>query len=93
MVIMYGSRILDYITMHYFQLKAELAEQQHLGSCPIFRRIKNDDGYENIVVIAVGQTNISQFNNNFCANSDLPLVMDPPCLPIREQFTIVNLII
>ena len=50
--------------------------------------LKNDDGYENIVIIAVGQTNISAFNSNFCANSDLPLVMDPyPDLPIRQQFT------
>ena len=50
--------------------------------------LKNDDGYENIVIIAVGQTNISTFNNNFCANSDLPLVMDLyPDLPIREQFS------
>ena len=49
--------------------------------------LRNNDGYENIVIIAVGQTNISTFNNNFCANSDLPLVMDPyPDLPIREQF-------
>ena len=50
--------------------------------------LKNDDGYENIVIIAVGQTNISAFNDNYCANSDLPLVMDPyPDLPIREQFS------
>ena len=50
--------------------------------------LRNDDGYENVVIIAVGQTNISSFNNNFCANSDLPLVMDPyPELPIREQFS------
>ncbi len=50
--------------------------------------LKNDDGYENIVILAVGQTNISTFNNNFCANSDLPLVMDQyPELPIREQFS------
>tara|TARA_Y100001935_G_scaffold67700_1_gene56772 strand:- start:367 stop:837 length:471 start_codon:yes stop_codon:yes gene_type:complete len=50
--------------------------------------LRNDDGYENIVIIAVGQTNISEFNNNFCANSDLPLVMDThPDLPIREQFS------
>ena len=50
--------------------------------------LRNDDGYENIVIIAVGQTNISGFNENFCANSDLPLVMDQyPDLPIREQFS------
>ena len=50
--------------------------------------LKSDYGYENIVIIAVGQTNISDFNDNFCANSDLPLVMDEyPELPIREQFS------
>ena len=50
--------------------------------------LRDDDGYDNIVIIAVGQTNISSFNNNFCANSDLPLVMDSyPDLPIREQFS------
>tara|TARA_B100000686_G_C16378366_1_gene756221 strand:- start:233 stop:706 length:474 start_codon:yes stop_codon:yes gene_type:complete len=50
--------------------------------------LRNDDGYENIVIIAVGQTNISNFNSSFCSNSDLPLVMDQyPSLPIREQFS------
>ena len=50
--------------------------------------LKNDYGYENIVIIGIGQTNISDFNDNFCANSDLPLVMDEyPELPIREQFS------
>ena len=50
--------------------------------------LRNEEGYENVVIIAVGQTNISTFNNNFCANSDLPLVMDPyPDLPIRQQFS------
>ena len=50
--------------------------------------LRSEDGYENIVIIAVGQTNISSFNNNFCANSDLPLVMDSyPSLPIRAQFS------
>ena len=34
------------------------------------------------------QSNISNFNNNFTANSDLPLVMDEyPTLPIRDQFS------
>ena len=50
--------------------------------------LKSDYGYDNIVIIAVGQENISDFNDNFCANSDLPLVMDEyPELPIREQFS------
>ena len=49
--------------------------------------LRNDDGYENIVFIAVGQSNISSFNNNFCANSNLPLVMDQhPNFPIRTEF-------
>jgi|TARA_B110000438_G_scaffold195247_1_gene186867 hypothetical protein len=46
------------------------------------------DGYENVVIIAVGQSNISAFNSNFTANSDLPLVMDQyPFLPVRAQFS------
>ena len=50
--------------------------------------LRDDDGYENVIIIAVGQSNISNFNNNFTANSDLPLVMDQyPTLPIRDQFS------
>ena len=49
--------------------------------------LRNEDGYENVVIIAVGQSNISGFNSNFCNNSDCPLVMDQyPSLPIRDQF-------
>ena len=50
--------------------------------------LRNDDGYENVVIIAVGQSNISSFNSSYCENSDLPLVEDTyPTLPIREQFS------
>ena len=43
--------------------------------------------YENVIIIAVGQTNIDNFNSNFCEDSDLPLVMDQyPFLPIRNEF-------
>ena len=49
--------------------------------------LRYDDGFEDVVIIAVGQSNISNFNTNFCLNSDLPLVMDQyPELPIRAQF-------
>ena len=49
--------------------------------------IRNDYGYENVVIIAIGQSNTSQFNSSYCANSDLPLVIDQyPALDIREQF-------
>ena len=53
-----------------------------------FQEDLRQDGYENVVIIAVGQSNISSFNSNFCSNSDLPLVMDQyPSLPIRAQFS------
>ena len=52
------------------------------------QELRDDDGYENIVIIGIGQTVMSGSNNSFCANSDLPLVMDlSPDLPIREQFS------
>ena len=80
---------LDYITMHYFASQGWAGWTATFGQLSNFQEeLRNEDGYENIVIIAVGQTNISSFNNNFCANSDLPLVMDSfPALPIREQFS------
>jgi len=90
----YGNNVwepeyLDYITMHYFSTQGWAGWTATFGQLSNFQEeLRNDDGYENIVIIAVGQTNISSFNNNFCANSDLPLVMDSyPDLPIREQFS------
>ena len=79
---------LDYITMHYFATQGWAGWTAVFGQLSNFQNeLKNNDGYENIVIIAVGQTNISSFNDNFCANSDLPLVMDSyPDLPIRQQF-------
>ena len=80
---------LDYITMHYFATQGWAGWTATFGQLSNFQEeLRNEDGYENIAIIAVGQTNISSFNNNFCANSDLPLVMDSfPALPIREQFS------
>jgi len=50
--------------------------------------LKSDYGYENVIIIAVGKSNIDNFNSNFCANSDLPLVMDEAFdYPIRAQFS------
>ena len=79
---------LDYITMHYFATQGWAGWTAVFGQLSNFQNeLKNNDGYENIAIIAVGQTNISSFNDNFCANSDLPLVMDSyPDLPIRSQF-------
>ena len=79
----------DYITMHYFSSQGWAGWTGTFGQLSNFQNeLRNDDGYENVVIIAVGQSNISGFNNNFTANSDLPLVMDQyPGLPIREQFS------
>ena len=80
---------LDHITMHYFATQGWAGWTATFGQLSNFQEeLRNEDGYENIVIIAVGQTNISAFNDNFCANSDLPLVMDLyPDLPIRAQFS------
>ena len=80
---------LDYITMHYFATQGWAGWTATFGQLSDFQEeLRSEDGYENIVIIAVGQTNISSFNNSFCANSDLPLVMDVyPSLPIRAQFS------
>ena len=79
----------DFITCHYFSSQGWAGWTSTFGQLSNFQEeLRNDDGYENIVIIAVGQSNISNFNNNFCANSDLPLVMDQyPALPIRDQFS------
>tara|TARA_Y100000996_G_scaffold190224_1_gene148693 strand:- start:1817 stop:2290 length:474 start_codon:yes stop_codon:yes gene_type:complete len=48
-----------------------------------------DYGYQNIVIIAVGQSNLNNFNTGFCFNSNLPFVMDQyPDFPIRSQFEV-----
>ena len=79
----------NHITMHYFATQGWAGWTATFGQLSNFQEeLKNDYGFENIVIIAIGQTNISSFNNSFCANSDLPLVMDEfPNLPIREQFS------
>ena len=78
-----------YITMHYFSSQGWAGWTSTFGQLSNFQdELRNDYGFENVVIIAIGQSNISSFNSNFCANSDLPLVMDQyPNLPIREQFS------
>ena len=78
----------DYITLHYFSSQGWAGWTSTFGQLSDFQEELRAEGYENIVIIAVGQTNISAFNSNFTANSDLPLVMDPyPLLPVRAQFS------
>ena len=77
----------DHITLHYFSSQGWGGWTNTFGQLSNFQDELRADGYENVVIIAVGQSNISTFNNNFCSNSDLPLVMDEyPGLPIRSQF-------
>ena len=78
----------DFITLHYFSSQGWAGWTGTFGQLSNFQdELRNDDGYENVVIIAVGQSNISNFNSNFTANSDLPLVMDAfPSFPIRAQF-------
>tara|TARA_X000001036_G_scaffold139421_1_gene132172 strand:- start:10119 stop:10589 length:471 start_codon:yes stop_codon:yes gene_type:complete len=52
-----------------------------------FQEELRSEGYENVVIIAVGQSVATNFNSNFCANSNLPLVVDVyPNYEIRDLF-------
>ena len=78
----------NYITLHYFSTQGWAGWTQTFGQLSNFQEeLRNDYGYENVVIIAVGKSNLSGFNSNYCANSDLPLVLDEAFdYPIREQF-------
>ena len=77
-----------FITLHYFSSQGWGGWTNTFGQLSNFQdELRNDNGYENVVIIAVGQSNISNFNTGFCSSSDLPLVMDQyPSFPIRAQF-------
>ena len=78
----------DYITLHYFSSQGWAGWTSTFGQLSNFQdELREVNGYENTVIIAVGQSNISSFNNSFCANSNLPLVQDQfPSLPVRAMF-------
>ena len=76
----------EYITLHYISTQGWAGWTATFGQLSNFQQELREEGYENVVIIAVGQSNISNFNSNFTANSNCPLVMDPyPSLPIRSQ--------
>ena len=77
-----------FITMHFFSSQGWAGWTATFGQLSDFQdELRNEDGYENVVIIAVGQSNTSGFNSSFCGNSNLPLVIDQyPSLPIRAQF-------
>ncbi|SVB28694.1 uncharacterized protein METZ01_LOCUS181548 [marine metagenome] len=52
-----------------------------------FQEELHTEGYEKVVIIGVGQSAQINFNSSFCANSDLPLILDQsPSLPILTAF-------
>ena len=90
----YGSNVwepeyLNYITMHYFGTQNWGGWTATFGQLSDFQEeLRSEDGYENVVIIGVGQTIMNGANNSFCADSNLPLVMDLyPDFPIRQQFS------
>ena len=77
----------DYITLHFFSSQGWAGWTSTFGQLSDFQEDLRAEGYENIVIIAVGESNLTTFNNSFCGNSDLPLVLDQyPNFPIRAQF-------
>ena len=79
----------SHITLHYFSTQGWAGWTNTFRQLSDFQyELKNDHGYENVVIIAVGKSNLSNFNTNFCANSDLPMIMDEAFdYPIRTQFS------
>ena len=77
-----------YITMHFFSSQGWAGWTSTFGQLSNFQdELRYEDGFENIVIIGVGQSNTNGFNSSFCGNSNLPLVIDEyPSLPIRAQF-------
>jgi hypothetical protein len=52
-----------------------------------FQAELHEEGYDKVVIIGVGQSVQQNFNSNFSANSDLPLINDQsPDLPIHDAF-------
>jgi len=52
-----------------------------------FQEELHTEGYEKVVIIGVGQSAQINFNSSFCANSDLPLILDQsPTLPILTSY-------
>ena len=76
-----------YITLHYFTTQGWAGWTNIFGQLSDFQDELHSEGYEKVVIIGVGQSAQQNFNSNFCANSDLPLVLDQsPNLPIGAAF-------
>jgi len=76
-----------YITLHYFTTQGWAGWTNIFGQLSDFQDELHAEGYEKVVIIAVGQSVQQNFNSNFSANSDLPLINDQsPGLPIHANF-------
>ena len=76
-----------YITLHYFTTLGWAGWTSIFGQLSDFQEELHSEGYEKVVIIAVGQSAQSNFIDNYCANSNLPLVLDQsPSLPIHTAY-------
>ena len=76
-----------YITLHYFTTQGWAGWTSIFGQLSDFQDELHADGYDQVVIIGVGQSAQQNFNSNFCANSNLPLILDQsPTLPIYSAF-------
>ena len=77
----------DYITLHYFTTQGWQGWTSIFGQLSDFQEELHAEGYDKVVIIGVGHSAQQNFNSNFCANSNLPLIVDQsPNLPIYEAF-------
>ena len=77
----------DYITLHYFTTQGWAGWTSIFGQLSDFQEELHAEGYDKVVIIGVGHSAQQNFNSNFCANSNLPLIVDQsPNLPIYEAF-------
>jgi len=76
-----------YITLHYFTTQGWAGWTNIFGQLSDFQAELHEEGYDKVVIIGVGQSVQQNFNSNFSANSDLPLINDQsPDLPIHDAF-------
>ena len=76
-----------YITLHYFTTQGWAGWTSIFGQLSDFQTELHEEGYDKVVIIGVGQSTQQNFNSNFSANSDLPLINDQsPGLPIHDVF-------
>ena len=76
-----------YITLHYFTTQGWAGWTSIFGQLSDFQEELHSEGYDKVVIIGVGQSAQQNFNSNFCASSNIPLINDQsPNLPIHTTF-------